>query len=377
MIATVRGGGIYYWDLSNGESNRAVEVSTIAGSDGVPTKARVSTISFPDRHAIALGSTPYPSGDLDPMLVRWSTQEDFTIWKPEVTNSAGDQRLEIGTKIIASISTRNETFIATDEAVYGMTFVGQPFVFSFNLLAVNCGAAGKNVLANVDSTIYWMGKNNFFVYDGIVKDLPCSVQYFVFDRIKPNFLEKTTVGHNKKFNEVTWFYVSTDNTETTNPEPDSYVTFNYIDGAWTIGTLNRTVWSDAFGQRSNPFAFDDSGVLYNHEQGTTDNGAPMSAFIETGEIEIDQGGNNLYLVDKIIPDATMTANTNLFIQLKTKKYPNAPEITKGAFTITSSTTKVSTRAKGRQMAVRFSSTGTEDEWLLGDFRVNAKQDGMR
>ena len=377
LVATVRGGAIFYYDTSS--AGRAVLVSGLSGATSVPTTTGLSIISFPDRHLLSLGADPISSsGNIDPMQVRWSTQEDFTIWKPTITNTAGDQRLEVGTKIVGAVSAKEETFIATDEAVYGMTFIGPPFVFSFRLLATNCGAGGKNVLLAVDNRVYWMGKSNFFLYDGTVKDLPCPVQHFVFDRMQTDYIDKTVVGHNKAFNEVTWFYVSTSNSAgTSNPEPDSYVTFNYQDLAWSIGSLNRTIWSDAFGVRDVPFAFDEDGILYDHETGTSDNGSAMNSFVESSAMEISQGGDNLYMMDKIIPDLTATDDTSLSLTLKTRKYPNSSDITKGAFTVTNSTTKVSTRAKARQMAMKIESTGTQDKWQLGDFRINTRQDGLR
>jgi len=377
LVATVRGGAIFYYDTSS--AGRAVLVSGLSGATSVPTTTTLSIISFPDRHLLSLGADPISSsGNIDPMQVRWSTQEDFTIWKPTITNTAGDQRLEVGTKIVGAVSAKEETFIATDEAVYGMTFIGPPFVFAFRLLATNCGAGGKNVLLAVDNRVYWMGKSNFFLYDGTVKDLPCPVQHFVFDRMQTDYIDKTVVGHNKAFNEVTWFYVSTSNSAgTSNPEPDSYVTFNYQDLAWSIGSLNRTIWSDAFGVRDVPFAFDEDGILYDHETGTSDNGSAMNSFVESSAMEISQGGDNLYMMDKIIPDLTATDDTSLSLTLKTRKYPNSSDITKGAFTVTNSTTKVSTRAKARQMAMKIESTGTQDKWQLGDFRINTRQDGLR
>jgi hypothetical protein len=379
LIATIRGGAMYYWDTSSGETTRASLISEESGATGVPTTARTSIISFPDRHVVALGADPVNSlGNIDPMLVRWSTQEDFTIWTPTATNTAGDQRLEVGTKIIGGVSSKDETFISSDEAVYGMTFIGPPFIFSFRLLATNCGAGGKNTMLSVDNRVYWMGKSNFFLYDGIVKEIPCPLQHFVFDRMQSNYIDKTVVGHNKKFNEVTWFYVSTSNSAgTSNPEPDSYVTFNYQDLAWSIGTLNRTVWSDAFGVRNVPFAFDETGYLYDHETGVNDNGSSMNSFVESSAMEISQGGDALYMVDKVIPDLTATDDTNLYLTLKTRKYPNSPDIDKGTFTVTNATTKVSTRARARQMTMKIESTGTTDDWSLGDFRVNIRQDGLR
>jgi hypothetical protein len=379
LIATIRGGAMYYWDTSSGETTRASLISEESGATGVPTTARTSIISFPDRHVVALGADPVNSlGNIDPMLVRWSTQEDFTIWTPTATNTAGDQRLEVGTKIIGGVSSKDETFISSDEAIYGMTFIGPPFIFSFRLLATNCGAGGKNTMLSVDNRVYWMGKSNFFLYDGIVKEIPCPLQHFVFDRMQSNYIDKTVVGHNKKFNEVTWFYVSTSNSAgTSNPEPDSYVTFNYQDLAWSIGTLNRTVWSDAFGVRNVPFAFDETGYLYDHETGVNDNGSSMNSFVESSAMEISQGGDALYMVDKVIPDLTATDDTNLYLTLKTRKYPNSPDIDKGTFTVTNATTKVSTRARARQMTMKIESTGTTDDWSLGDFRVNIRQDGLR
>ena len=381
LIATVRNASIFYWDTSAGTNNRAVLVSSIAGAESVPTVARITTVSFPDRHFIVGGSQEYVigggTGNVDDMLVRWSTQEDFTKFAPTATNTAGDQRLQIGTKIVAMVAAREETLISTDSALYGMTFTGGSFVFSFRLLGTDCGAAGINTMINVDSTVYYMGRRNFFVYDGILKELACPVQYYVFDRMQERYIDKVVVGHNKAFKEITWFYVSNDNTATTNPENDSYVTYNYAENAWTIGTMDRTVWSDSFGARTVPFAFDPDGFLYNHETGTSDNGAAMNSFIEAAPREISAEGETLYMVDQIVPDANMSATTSLDLYMNTRKYPNSTEVIKGPFTITSSTDKVSTRAKGRQIAIKFQSTGTEDQWTLGDFRINSRQDGLR
>lgn len=380
LIATVRNGAIYYWDTSAGTNNRAVLVSSLTGAESVPTVARVTTVSFPDRHFIVGGAQAYVaggSGNVDDMLVRWSTQEDFTKFAPTATNTAGDQRLQIGTKIVAMVNAREETIISTDEAIYGMTFVGAPFIFSFRLLATDAGAAGLNTMIGIDGNVFWLGKRNFFQYDGIVKELPCPVQYYVFDRMQTRYIDKVVVGHNKKFKEITWFYVSNDNTAATNPENDSYVTYNYAENAWSVGTMDRTVWNDSFGARIVPFAFDPDGYLYDHETGTTANGAAMNSYIEGSPREISANGQDLYMVDKVVPDASMTSSTNLYVYMNTRKYPNATETVKGPFTITSSTQKVSTRAKGRQIALKFQSTGTEDQWTLGDFRVNSREDGLR
>ena len=377
LIASVRGGAIYYYDTSAPITNRASLVSSISGAESVPTVARITTVSFPDRHFIVGGAQAYAAGgggDVDNMLVRWSSQEQFEKFAPTATNTAGDQRLQIGTKIVAMVAAREETLISTDSALYSMTFVGGNFVFSFRLLATDCGAAGINTMINVDSSVYYMGKRNFFIYDGVLKELPCPVQYFVFDRMNKTFIDKTVVGHNKAFKEITFFYVSNNSP---NQEPDSYVTFNYAENAWTVGTMDRTVWLDSFGAKLVPFAFDPDGFLYNHETGTSDNGAAMNSFIEGSPREITAEGETLYMVDQVIPDVKMSANTSLDLYMNTRKYPNATEVVKGPFPITSNTVKISTRAKGRQIAIKFQSTGTTDQWTLGDFRINSRIDGLR
>jgi hypothetical protein len=381
LIATVRNGAIYYFDTSTGSSTRAVLVSSLGSANSVPSVARTSIVSFPDRHFIAGGCQAYATGgggNVDEMLVRWSNQEDFTNFQPTTTNTAGDQRLQIGIKIVAMVAAREETIISTDAAIYGMTFVGAPFIFSFRLLGTDCGAAGLNTMIGIDGDVMWMGKRNFFRYDGVLQELPCSVQYYVFDRMQTRYIDKVVVGHNKKFKEIIWFYVSNDNTAgTVNPEPDSYVSYNYAENAWSIGSMDRTVWNDSFGARSVPFAFDPDGYLYNQETGTSNNGVAMTSYIEGAPRELTQDGSDLYMVDKIVPNATMTTDTQLSLYINTRKYPNSPETTKGPFTIEPSTEKISTRAKGRQIALKFESTGTDDAWTLGDFRVNVRPDGPR
>ena len=507
LIANVRNGAIYYWDTSAGSSTRAVLVSSVAGANSVPSVSRTSIVSFPDRHFIAGGCQSYATGgggNVDQMLVRWSNQEDFTNFQPTSTNTAGDQRLQIGTKIVAMVSAREETIISTDEAIYGMTFVGSPFIFSFRLLATDAGAAGLNTMISIDGNVFYMGKRNFFRYDGIVKEMPCPVKHYVFNRMQQRYIDKVAVGHNKSFKEITWFYVSNDvryeinigtqsvvddilspvlfcgtgfpfpgepqfnigdtiwisgdniqngifglrskgisfgvstiienitasgnlvvrldptdsfgtlstveNVENwkfvrkmitgyaisdvvapinsviagentgDNPEPDSYITYDYEDNVWSVGSMQRNVWSDSFGARKLPFAFDADGYLYNHETGTTADGSAMNAYIEASPQEIDGSGNDLQLIDKIIPDAILGDNTTLNLHLIAKKYPQSgPDntVNRGPLAMTSNTTKISTRVKGRQVALKFQSRGLKDEWELGTFRANTRKDGMR
>ena len=374
LIATVRNEDIYFWDLSVGLTTRASLVSGISGAGDVPTKNRITIISFPDRHLISAGTVPYGGSVIDPMQVRWSDQEDYDMWTPTATNTAGSQRLQIGTKIVTVASTREETFISTDEAVYGMQFIGPPFIFSFRLVGTNCGAIGYNAMANVESNLYWMGRDDFYFYNGNISEMPCPVKHYVFGRINRSQVDKIFSAHNAQFNEICWFYASTDNTDT-DPEPDSYVCYNYVDQVWTVGTLARTCWHDSFGFKNVPFAFDKSGNLYDHETGNDDDGSAMTAFIESSPLEISDSGENLFMVDKVVPDLTVTGDLNMTI--KTRKYPNSSDNTKGRFAMNSSSTKVSLRAKGRQMAFKLESSAVGDSWLLGDLRINTRKDGIR
>jgi hypothetical protein len=377
LLASVRGHDLYYWDTSGGIGNRATLVSAESGASNVPVAARTTSVSFPDRHFICAGVNTLGTSVIDPMLVRWSDQEDFVDWTPTTTNTSGDQRLEVGTKIVCVLPTRNQTFIGTDEGVYGMAFVGPPFVFSFQLLATNCGVGGKNTAIDVDGIVYWMGKSNFFAFSGGVQEISCPVRHYVFDRIQRDYIDKSFAAHNKEFNEIMWFYVSTDNSDTSDPEPDSYVMFNYAENLWSVGAMDRTCWSDSFGPRQVPFSFNSSGVLYNQESGTDAAGVAMSSYIESSYLELSQGGDSIFLVDKIVPDATMSADTTLNITATSKKYPSSTAVVKGPFDFTSSTGKVSVRAKGRQMKFKVSSSGSSDSWELGEIRINAKQDGGR
>ena len=193
--------------------------------------------------------------------------------------------------------------------------------------------------------------------------------------MNPTQKTKSFAAHNKAFNEVCWFYVSTSNTSTIDPEPDSYVCYNYETQSWSLGSIPRTCWFDSFGARRVPFAYNKDGELYNHETGADDDGSALVAFVETSPLEMTQTGEKLMLVDKIIPDATITGNLNFTV--KTKKYPNGTETSKGPFTIDQNSTKVSMRAKGRQMKIKIDNSNVGDTWSLGDLRLNSRADGLR
>ena len=372
LIATVHDYKIYVWDASAGVGTRAAVVSASEVTQNVLT-----SVSFPDRHVIAHGSYNTSTSLQDKMLVRWSDQESYSSWTASTSNSAGSQRLQVGTQIVAVVTTREATFIGTDDAVYEMQFVGPPFIFAFSLVGTGCGPASQRAMVSEGGVVYWMGKTNFFVFDGQVKELPSSIQYYVYDNINRQQVQKVFGSLNRKFQEIIWFYVSTSSSD---GEPDKYITYNYETGTWAIGTLDRTAWHVSFGARTVPFATSQDGFMYNQETGTDDDDSAMEPYIESSSIEFDaQGapdGTNTFLVDKVVPAGTITGSVEM--TLKSKLYPqDATELSKGPFTISPTTTKVSLRAKGRQMKLRLASSAKLDNWEMGTFRVNIRPDGQR
>ena len=372
LLATVHNYQTYRWDSSVGVGTRATVVSA-----SELTQSRFTQVSFPDRHLVAFGSYNTSTSAQDPMFIQWSDQEDYTTFTPSTTNTAGSQRLQIGTKIMAAAPTREETFIGTDEAMYGMQFVGPPFIFSFRLLGTGCGPISQRCMVNEGDAVYWMGRNNFFLFDGQVKELPSPVQYHVYDNLNQQQQQKVFGALNRKFQEILFFYVSNDASDN---EPDKYVSFNYETGTWSIGGLPRTAWHDAFGVRTVPYATNVDGYLYNQETGVDDDTSGMSSYIESSAVEFDvqdsPDGTNLFMIDRVVPAGTITGSVDLTI--KSKKYPNdSVETSKGPFTIAPTTSKVSLRAKGRQMKLRIASSAVGDNWELGTFRVNVRPDGLR
>jgi hypothetical protein len=370
LIATVSNNKSYYWDASSGVATRATVISN------APITSRFTTLSFPDRHVVSMGSYDSSVSAQDPMLVAWSDQGEYNNWTVSASTTAGSQRLQEGTKIMAAVGTREEIFIGTDEAMYGMAFVGPPFTFAFRLLGTGCGPISLRSMVNESGTVYWMGRNNFFVFDGAVKELPCPMQFFIFDTLNSQQTQKIFGALNREFKEVMWFYVSNSSSD---EEPDKYIIYNYEENVWTLGSMARTTWHDSFGVRTVPYAADPDGKLYNQETGTDDNGTAMTAYVESSPLELSLAdspdGTNLFMIDRVIPDATITGTVDL--TLKSAPYPNGTETTKGPFTISQTTSKLSLRAKGRQMKFRFSSSAIGDSWSLGRFRINLRGDGMR
>ncbi len=329
-------------------------------------------VSTPDRHVVFFGANTFGTTVFDPLLVRFSSQEDLATWTPAIENSAGDQRIGTGTKIQTASKGRGQLLIHTDVDVYSMQFVGPPFTFAFQQVSDTAGSISENCVSMVEGAAYWMTQNNFYVFDGSVQSLECSVHETVFDNLSKNQIEKVTSGTNTKFNEIWWFYPSTSSSTI-----DKYVIYNYVDRTWSIGSsLNRTAWND-YNIFAVPLAADIDGYIYEQESGYNNVTTAMTAFIETGFFNGDETGNNMYFMDKIIPDTKFESGTDIKFQLKSKRYPNGTETTKGPFTLTSSTNKLNLRARGRSFQAKYFSDAVDTQWRLGTWRAQAQADGTR
>tara|TARA_R110000824_G_scaffold2970_10_gene13604 strand:- start:2540 stop:4564 length:2025 start_codon:yes stop_codon:yes gene_type:complete len=363
LIATRRGGLTYLWDASNGAYTRAVLLHA-----NVPATAAFSIVGVPERQVVTFGGA-------DPLLVQWSDEKDYTLWTAAATNTAGALRLDKGTKIIAAVPTRDQTIILTDEAAFGMNFQGPPFTYGFRMLSTGCGPVSQNGAIDVNGVVFWMGCGHFYVFDGAVRILPSPVRDHVFDNLNMEKQNLAFTGLNRQFSEIWWFYPTVGNTY-----PDSYVIFNYSSNEWSTGTIERTAWLDQSEYSNYPLALNSSGTLYYHENGVDDDTTAMTSYVESGVFEIPGGntegpGESLLLMDKLIPDATITGTVDLSIY--TRKYPHTSETTKGPFVITSSTGKVSLRAKGRQMRMKISSDALSDTWKWGISRINQRSSSKR
>jgi len=362
LVATPRNGVPYAWDSSAGTSSRAAAIS------GAPSQVGLTLVSTPDRHLIALGA--HDGSTYDPMLIRWSDQEDYTTWTAAAANTAGSQRLGRGNKIIAAEQSRNTILVWTDEELHAMQYIGPPYTFGFQPIATGCGAIGVNAVVTHENGAFWMGQNNFWMLDGQPGIISCPILNHVFDDLNSMQADKIYAGINAEFDEVWWHYPTADSTEN-----DAYIVYNYKDKIWYFGTMGRTTWLDR-GTYGYPLATNSAGELFYHEYTTNSDGIGFSAYCETGAFEPGEGEHMSFL-DKIIPDSTLGDNGSLSVTVYTRRYPNSSDITKGTYTTNNSTEKVSLRARGRQYRFRFEANDADNAWKLGTWRANIQADGKR
>ena len=385
VICQLRDGKIFRWDLSAGTTTRATQVT------GAPTKSKYALVSSPDRHLVLLG-TETTIGDpttQDPMFVRFSDQEDINTFAESATNTAGGQRLTDGNEIVTAIRSRGQLLIITDTSLHGMQYIGPPYTFGFTQLGANCGCSGPHAAIDVNGVAFWMGIEAFYLFDGTVKKLPSTVQDYVFEDINLVQRNKFYAGLNSQFNEVTWFYCSS-----SSDYVDRCVTYNYVENVWSIGTLSRTTWQD-YGAYDNPLAteYDPTGTedtittiygltagraqVYEQEKGINANGQPISAFITSGYFDIGDGDNMMYM-KRFIPDFK-DQQGDLTVNLFLRAYPQstATNSSLDPYTVSPTTQKIDTRARGRQISLKITSSALDTDWRYGTLRVDIQPDGIR
>jgi len=392
LFFTYRGGSPFYWDASNGVTTRAVYVSSLSGASNVPTIVNKAFVSDIFRFAFCFGANDLGAAALDPMLIRWSDQEDVANWTPAATNQAGSLRLSRGSEIITALQARQEILVWTDTAVYGLQYLGAPEVWGAQLLGDNITIASTNAAVYSGNIAYWMGTDKFYSYDGTVKTLPCSVRSYVFNDFNFSQYGQVVAGTNERFDEIWWFYCSAGVTQN-----DRYVVYNYLQDIWYYGTLSRSAWIDS-DLRENPMAATYSNNLVNHEVGyDNQEGATASAItatITSSEFDLDDGDKFMF-INRMLPDVTFDGSTVsapaatmtlLPMQNSGSGYNNPlSEGGTNTSTVTRSATvpiekftgQVFVRVRGRQMAFTMESTEIGVAWKLGIPRLDMRPDGRR
>ena len=378
LILNVRGGGVYYWDESSGTGARAVNITSLSGASNVPTIALQVMVSDTDQHVIAFGVNPIGSSTIDPLFVRFSDQENVADWTPTATNTAGGVRINSGSEIIGAVQTRQEILIWTDVSLHSMRFIGAPFIFEFTRLSSDVSMISPNAAVNARGVVYFMDRRNFYVYNGSVQPVPCSVKEHVFSNLNQDQAFKVFAAENTDYNEVSWFYpVGSGNTEITN-----YVTFNYEENLWSVGTLARGSWVGGT-TRQYPLAATavdgGSNYLYEHEVGYDADGEAMTAFIESGDLELAEGEFFMFM-SRIVPDFTFNGSqtdASANIVIKGSDFPLETEATLSTSTITPSSTQSYVRNRARHSIVRVESSGAGYGWRLGALRFDMRPDGRR
>tara|TARA_R100001082_G_scaffold328_2_gene249 strand:- start:33415 stop:35280 length:1866 start_codon:yes stop_codon:yes gene_type:complete len=383
LMICPRGGSIYKWVENSGTSVRAIKLAGIAGAVDVPTIGLQVLTSEKDRHLIVLGADPMEnssrSGESDPMLVAFSDQENALDFEARSTNTAGELRLSSGSQIIGAVKARQEILIWTDTALYSMQFIGPPYTFGINLINENTGLMSPKGAVTAPTGVFWMGYDNFYVYTGSIKKIPCSVLTYVFDDFNSSQAFKVHAFSNTQFDEVGWFYCSASSTEI-----DKYVVYNYSEQVWSYGLLERHAWLDA-GVEPYPRATLD-GYLYEQETGFDADGSPMTnVYIESSDFDIGDG-EQFAFINKIIPDVRFLSNSSggqVNMVLKTRNFPGEDLSTNSTSVISSSTKQNHVRARARQAVVRLESdddnvpANTETGWRLGATRLDIRPDGRR
>ena len=376
LIFNVYDGTPYYWDRTLGLGARATTFASQTGASDAPTITRHIMVSGADRHVVCFGCNPLGEADQDLLMVRWSDQEDPVEWTPTATNTSGSQRVSSGSEIIAAQKTRQEMLIWTDSALHAMRFTGPPFTFGFSMLANNISIIGPNAITTVGDKVFWMDRENFYVYTGRVQVIPCTLLRYVFDDINLEQKDKCFAASNRMFDEVFWFYPTADSDEI-----DRYVKFNFTENTWDLGSLVRTAWVD-YGIHNNPRASgtaSGTNYTYIHELGDDNDGSPMTAYVESADFDLGDGEQFMF-VSRLIPDIDITssdAEASVNYILKTRNFPGDSLTTNSTNAVKSTTQQSFLRGRSRQAVLRIESDTTDVTWTLGDLRLDIRPDGRR
>jgi len=389
LIATVLDGSTYQWSPST--DGLAGKASLVVNA---PTTSKFSLVSTPDRHLVLFGTekTIGLGSSQDPLLLRFSSQEDINTYEPRAENTAGSLRIQDGSTIVGADKARGQILVWTDTSLHGMQFIGPPFTFGLNQLGRNCGLLGQHASVVVRDVAYWMGQNAFFAFDGTVKKIPCTVDDFVFESLDLTQTDQIFAGVNTEFAEVIWFYVTNPNNDP-QPQVNKCVVYNYLEQSWYVGTLNRTAWVDR-GVFQFPLATEyftnttanatptviglSNGVSkhYKQEFGTDADGAAMSAFIQSGDFNIDEGGEQMMRIARIIPDFRDQSG-DLDITWSFKNYPYGNVVSQTALTVSTTDTKKDMRGRGRQANFKITSNTSGGNFKMGTFTMDVYPDGGR
>jgi hypothetical protein len=405
LVMNPRGGPIYLWVpaanpstyyraqvLSSSNSNTQDSVQYWLTDTACPTICNIVATSDTSRFVIALGCNDIGSSTLDPLLVRWSDQENYAVWAPEATNQAGSYRLNIGSSIVAQLQSRQEILIWTDAALYSMQYLGPPYVWGFQILGDNISIMGPNSLATASNITFWMGTDKFYTYSGRVETLYCPLRQYIFGDINLSQRYQFFASTNENFNEI-WFFYCSSNSDVI----DRYVIYNYLEQTWAYGNLSRTAWLDT-ALRDNPVAATTGSLLVYHEDGVDDGStnppSPIESYVQSADFNIGDG-HNYGFVWRVVPDVTFDGsyvnNPEVTFSMKPRQNPGAAYSTAATEGVTSAqnyqtqrnyivqefTEIIYTRVRGRQMAFKISSTGLGVNWQLGVPSIDVRPDGRR
>jgi hypothetical protein len=389
LIATVLNGSTFQWSPTN--DTFSGKASLVANA---PTTSKFSLVSTPDRHLILFGTekTVGTGSSQDPLLLRFSSQEDINTYQPQAENTAGSLRIQDGSTIVGADKARGQILVWTDTSLHGLQFIGPPFTFGLNQLGRNCGLLGQHAGVVVRDVAYWMGQNAFFAFDGTVKKIFCTVDDFVFENIDLTQSDQIFAGVNTEFAEIIWFYVTNPNNNPA-PQVNRCVVYNYLEQSWSIGTLNRTSWVDR-GVFQFPLATEylpntaanttptviglsnGASNYYQQEFGTDADGETMLSFIQSGDFNIDEGGEQLMRVARFVPDFRDQVG-DVDVTWSFKNYPYGNVVSQTALTVATTDTKKDMRGRGRQANFKITSNTSGGNFKMGTFIMDVYPDGGR